>query len=230
MRWCVLVVAAAACAGASAVQAAADPGKPQEPRMEFAAPAAGSYELQRIQPATDATLLDAGGRVRQLTDFTQGKITLLTFFYTYCVDPWGCPYAYWTLSGLRDRLIADPQLARQVRFVSVSFDPTNDTPDALRRYGAKFMNDPRLEWQFLTAPSVAGLLPLLDGFGQDVRVERDADGNPTRTINHMLKMFLIDPDGMVREIYSLAFLQQAVMLNDMRTLALERPALATGRR
>jgi cytochrome oxidase Cu insertion factor (SCO1/SenC/PrrC family) len=230
MRWCVLVVAVAACAGAPAVQAAADPGKPQEPRMEFAPPAAGSYELQRIQPATDATLLDASGRVRHLTDFTQGKITLLTFFYTYCVDPWGCPYAYWTLSGLRDRLIADPQLARQVRFVSVSFDPTNDTPDALRRYGAKFMNDPRLEWQFLTAPSVAGLLPLLDGFGQDVRVERDADGNPTRTINHMLKMFLIDPDGMVREIYSLAFLQQAVMLNDMRTLALERPALATGRR
>ena len=83
-----------------------------------------------------------------------GKITLLTFFYTYCVDPWGCPYAYWTLSGLSDRLIADPQLARGVRFVSVSFDPTNDTPEALRRYGARFMDDPRLEWQFLTAPSV----------------------------------------------------------------------------
>ena len=65
------------------------------------------------------------------------------------------------------------------------------------------------------------LLPVLDGFGQDVRVERDASGKPTRTLNHMLKMFLIDPDGMVREIYSLAYLQQPVMLNDMKTLALE---------
>ena len=97
--------------------------------MEFVPPAAGSYELQRIQRGTDATLLDADAHASSgSAGLTSGKITLLTFFYTYCVDPWGCPYAYWTLSGLRDRLIADPQLARRVRFVSVSFDPTNDTP------------------------------------------------------------------------------------------------------
>jgi len=171
-------------------------------------------------------LVNADSRLQRLAELTSGKITLLTCFYTYCVDPWGCPYAYWTLSGLCDRLIADPQLARLVRFVSVSFDPTNDTPEALRRYGARFMNDSRLEWRFLTAPSVGDLLPLLDGFGQDVQVERDANGRPTRTINHMLKMFLIDPDGMIREIYSLAYLQQPVMLNDMRTLALEERSTA----
>lgn len=198
--------------------------------MEFVPPAAGSYELQRIQRAADGALLDTESRVQRLAAVTSGKITLLTFFYTYCVDPWGCPYAYWTLSGLRDRLIAEPQLARRVRFVSVSFDPTNDTPDALKRYGAKFMNDPRLEWRFLTAPSVGQLMPVLDGFGQDVRVERDASGAPTRTINHMLKMFLIDRDGMVREIYSLAYLQQAVMMNDMRTLALEEGSAASAGR
>ena len=216
-----ILVAAAACVVAFGAHAAADHGKPQEPRMEFVPPPAGSYELQRIQHAPDGPLLDVESRVRRLADYTSDKITLLTFFYTYCADPWGCPYAYWTLSGLRDRLIADPELARQVRFVSVSFDPTNDRPEALRRYGARFMDDPRLEWQFLTARSVGELLPLLDGFGQDVRVELDADGKPTRTINHMLKMFLVDRDGMIREIYSLAYLQQPVMLNDIRTLALE---------
>jgi hypothetical protein len=42
----------------------------------------------------------------------------------------------------------------------------------------------------------------------------------------MLKMFLIDPHGMIREIYSLAYLQQPVMLNDMRTLALENRSTA----
>jgi len=47
-------------------------------------------------------------------------------------------------------------------------------------------------------------------------------------MNHMLKMFLIDPDGVVREIYSLAFLQQPVMLNDIKTLALERDAAIAG--
>lgn len=221
-----IAVGVAACAAAFNVNAAADAGKPQEPRMEFAPPPAGSYALQRIQRAPDGALLNPDSRIQSLAELTSGKITLLTFFYTYCADPWGCPYAYWTLSGLRDRLMADPQLARRVRFVSVSFDPTNDTPEALRRYGARFMNDSRLEWRFLTASSVADLLPMLDGFGQDVRVERDANGKPTRTINHMLKMFLIDPEGMIREIYSLAYLQQPVMLNDIRTLALEEQPTA----
>jgi len=230
MRLRAIAVGVAACAAAFNVNAAADAGKPQEPRMEFAPPPAGSYALQRIQRAPDGALLNPDSRIQSLAELTSGKITLLTFFYTYCADPWGCPYAYWTLSGLRDRLMADPQLARRVRFVSVSFDPTNDTPEALRRYGARFMNDSRLEWRFLTASSVADLLPMLDGFGQDVRVERDANGKPTRTINHMLKMFLIDPEGMIREIYSLAYLQQPVMLNDIRTLALEEQPTAVRNR
>jgi protein SCO1 len=68
------------------------------------------------------------------------------------------------------------------------------------------------------------LLPLLDGFGQDVAVVNDEQGRPTRTRNHMLKLFLIDRLGMVREIYSLDFLQPPVLYNDIRTLALEAGA------
>jgi protein SCO1/2 len=37
----------------------------------------------------------------------------------------------------------------------------------------------------------------------------------------MLKMFLIDAHGNVREIYTLAFLQPKVMFNDIKTLAWE---------
>ena len=230
MRLRAFVTAAVAWLAAGGLDAATDPGRALEPRMEFVPPAAGTYELQRIQRAPDAELLDANAAARRLSGYTTQKITLLTFFYTYCVDPWGCPFAYQTLNGLRDRVMAEPQLARRVRFVSVSFDPTHDTPAALRQYGGRFMSDPRFEWQFLTARSVPELLPVLDGFGQDVRVEKDASGRPTRTMNHMLKMFLIDPDGVVREIYSLAYLQQPVMFNDIKTLALEADsALAKAR-
>jgi len=230
MRLRAFVTVAVAWLAAGGLDAATDPGRALEPRMEFVPPAAGTYELQRIQRAPDAELLDANADVRRLSGYTTQKITLLTFFYTYCVDPWGCPFAYQTLNGLRDRVIAEPQLARRVRFVSVSFDPTHDTPAALRQYGGRFMGDPRFESQFLTARSVPELLPVLDGFGQDVRVEKDASGRPTRTMNHMLKMFLIDPDGVVREIYSLAYLQQPVMFNDIKTLALEADsALAKAR-
>ncbi|MGQ0834348.1 MAG: SCO family protein [Gammaproteobacteria bacterium] len=202
-------------------RAAVDPASPQRPRMDFVAPAAGSYTLERIQLCPDATLLDAAAKGTRLAVHTTGKITLLTFFYTYCADPWGCPFAYRTLTELRARLIADTRVTDRVRFVSVSLDPTNDTPEALRRYGARFSDAARFEWRFLTARSVPELLPLLGGFGQDVSVGTDQQGRPTRAINHMLKLFLIDRRGIVREIYSLAFVQPEVMLNDIRTLALE---------
>ena len=85
----------------------------------------------------------------------------------------------------------------------------------------EFTTKSRFEWRFLTARSVSALLPVLDDFGQDVSVEVDGSGRATRALHHMLKVFLIDHRGRVREIYSLAYLQPEVMLNDIRTLYLE---------
>lgn len=201
-----------------------DPGPASAPRSEFVPPPAGSYRLQRIQVATDGALLDESGHLRHLATLTRGKITLLTFFYTYCADPLGCPFAYVLLNELRSRVLARRDLAGQVRFVSVSIDPGHDTPSAIARYGEQVISDSRFEWHFLTARSVVELRPILDGYGQDVSIQTDKTGKPTRTVHHMLKVFLIDRQGMVREIYSLAYLQPEVMFNDLQTLILEHPA------
>jgi protein SCO1/2 len=210
------------------VLAAVDPAPAVAPRLEFTPPRAGSYVLQRIQPIADATLLDASARPTRLSTATTGKITLLTFFYTYCADPLGCPFALNTLMQVRSGLLADSRLAPRVRFLSVSLDPTTDTPEAIGRYKAMVMRDSRLEWNTLTARSVRELLPVLDDFGQDVSIEQAPDGAPRRTLHHMLKMFLIDRAGIVREIYTLAFLQPEVILNDILTLYLEeRPGVST---
>jgi cytochrome oxidase Cu insertion factor (SCO1/SenC/PrrC family) len=122
---------------------------------------------------------------------------------------------------LRDRILQDRELARDVRFVGISCDPSTDTPDVLARYAMDFTTESRFEWRFLTARSVSALLPVLDDFGQDVSLEVDVSGRPTRALHHMLKVFLLDPRGRVREIYSLAYIQPEVMLNDIRTLYLE---------
>lgn len=214
----------------ASAQAAVDVSPATAPRMEFTPLAPGTYQLQAIQPVGEATLLDERGRPVRLSAMTRGKITLLTFFYTYCVDPLGCPFAHQTLSWLRDRILRDRGLARDVRFVGISCDPTTDTPDVLAQYAGNFPKDPRFEWRFLTAGSVSVLLPVLDDFGQDVGVDVDESGRPTRALHHMLKVFLIDRRGIVREIYSLAFIQPEVMLNDIRTLYLEpRPGSANTR-
>ena len=211
-------------------QAAVDVGPAPAPRMEFTPLPPGSYTLEAIQRVADAALLDERGRPVRLSELTRGKITLLTFFYTYCVDPLGCPFARATLSMLRDRVLRAPELARVVRFVGISCDPTTDTPAVVARYARDVSGASRFDWRFLTAASVSALLPVLDDFGQDVSVDLDGNGRPTRALHHMLKVFLIDPRGRVREIYSLAYLQPEVMLNDIRTLYLEGrgPGCCTG--
>jgi len=213
--------ASALCFAAGLSLAGEDPGKATAPRMEFVPPPPGSYTLQSIQRISDAVLLDSAGRAVRLSALTQGKITLLTFFYTYCADPLGCPFAHTTLANLRDRVTGDRALAGRVRFVSVSLDPTHDTPAAIAGYGQEFTADPEFEWRFVTARRVPELLPVLDDFGQDVSVDLDQYGRATRTLHHMLKMFLIDAHGEVREIYTLTFLQPQVIFNDIKTLALE---------
>jgi cytochrome oxidase Cu insertion factor (SCO1/SenC/PrrC family) len=220
------VAAAGALWASTAALSAVDPGAAVAPRMEFTPPRPGTYTLQKIQPIVDATLLEPSGRSARLSTVTTGKITLLTFFYTYCADPLGCPFAYRTLSDIRNWVLHDAGLTQRVRLVSISLDPTNDTPEAIGRYRDLVSRESAMEWDVLTARSVRDLLPVLDDFGQDVSVEQAPDGALRRTVHHMLKIFLIDRTGVVREIYTLAFLQPAVMLNDIQTLYLEEKASA----
>jgi hypothetical protein len=59
--------------------------------------------------------------------------------------------------------------------------------------------------------------------GQDIAFETDAAGSRTGVVNHMLKVFLIDPEGWAREIYTTAFLSPDNLINDARTLAMAHP-------
>jgi protein SCO1/2 len=79
-----------------------------------------------------------------------------------------------------------------------------------------------LRWYFLTTRSPRELSALVDGFGQDVRATIDrSSGRPRRELSHVLKVFLIDPAGFVREIYTSTFLHPRTVLNDIETLLME---------
>jgi protein SCO1/2 len=225
--WVWIAAGLLACARAGG---AVDVGPASAPRMEFTPLPPGTYQLPAIQVVADAMLVDERGRPVRLASLTHGKITLLTFFYSYCVEPLGCPFARDTLRSMRDRILGDAALAHEVRFVGISCDPSTDTPAVLAAYARDVTRGGPFEWRLLTARSVAALLPVLEDFGQDVSVDTDEHGQPTRALHHMLKVFLIDPHGSVREIYSLAYLQPEVMLNDISTLYLEAHAPSTDSR
>jgi cytochrome oxidase Cu insertion factor (SCO1/SenC/PrrC family) len=190
--------------------------------LGFVPPAPGTYTLQHIMRSPDGTVLDVDGKAKPFSRFATGKITLLSLIYTRCADGSGCPMASYLLKRLKGRIDRERGLSERLRFVSLSFDPENDTPKVMRAYRATYAPDKGgLPWHFLTTRSRIDLEPLLDGLGQDVWAAADS-GERLATLPHVLKVFLIDPDGSVREIYTTSYLQPQVVLNDVKTLLLEQ--------
>jgi cytochrome oxidase Cu insertion factor (SCO1/SenC/PrrC family) len=194
------------------------------PALDFAPPPPGSYVLHRIMPAPDGRIVGLDGGEQRLSRYTRDQITLLGFIYTTCVDPQGCPLAYKVFDALKEAIESAPRLHGKVRFVTLSFDPARDTPEVMRRYAGSRAVDQgnALRWYFLTTRSARELMPLVEGFGQDVVITFDrSSGRPRRELSHVLKVFLIDSAGDVREIYSSMFLHPQTVLNDIETLLLE---------
>jgi len=193
------------------------------PRLQYEPPAAGTYTLHRIFTAPDGEVVDLDGRAGPLARFTRGRITVLGLIYTTCADPEGCPRTLSVFDKIRAQAAASPRVRDHVRLVTLSFDPERDTPAAMRGYAGVRAAGDSVPWHFLTTRSTRALAPLLDGFGQDVRVDivRSA-GGARREITHLLKVFLIDSAGSIREIYDSTFLHPLTVLNDIETLLLER--------
>lgn len=197
-------------------------------KLDFVPPAPGTYALDRIMPVPEGNVLDVDGKRAPLAQFTRDKITLLGFIYTSCADAGGCPMAYQVFNALKQAVAGKPELRDKVRLVSLSFDPLRDTPEVMKSYGGSHVkNKDGVPWYFLTTKSKQDLLPLVEGFGQDVQVAVDEKtGRVSRTLSHVLKVFLIDREGQTREIYTTSFLIPEVVLNDIETLLMEEAGTA----
>jgi cytochrome oxidase Cu insertion factor (SCO1/SenC/PrrC family) len=191
--------------------------------LGFVPPAPGTYILQHILRAPEGSVLDVDNKPHRLSRFTTGKITLLSLIYTSCGDGRGCPLASHLLQQLKGRIDEDAKLRERLRFVTLSFDPDHDTPEIMRAYSSAYVSDESgLPWHFLTTRSRRELMPLLRGFGQDVWMASDGSSGQSGRLPHVLKLFLIDRHGSVREIYTTSFLQAQMVLNDVTTLLLEQ--------
>ena len=208
---------------AAALLLAADVAAHQAPpaKPEFDPPAPGSYRLERIMRAPEGKVIDVERGRLPLSAYTRGKVTLLSLMYTACSDENGCPLAFYSVAMIKRDLEKDPATGGRVRMVSLSFDPEHDTPAAMRAYG-KHVERGGVPWHFLTTASRRDLGPVLVGLGQDVSKPAQATGS--KELLHVLKLFLIDRDGWVREIYTASYLVPQVVVNDIKTLLLEQGA------
>src|SRR5207253_7838596 len=121
----------------------------------------------------------------------------------------------------------DPALAKGMRLISMSFDPSIDTAERMAAYAAQAdRGSSAASWRFLTTRSKVELQPILEAYGQ--RVDRKKNLlDPTGPLNHTLRVFLIDRDGNIRNIYSSETLDPRLVLADVRTLMLESARTAS---
>lgn len=103
----------------------------------------------------ETRLTDHTGRtVRFYSDLVRDKVVAINFMYAACSK--FCELSSQNVSRLQDEL--GDRLGRQVSLYSISLDPVNDTPEALRAYRDKHGAKPG--WIFLTAASVADIANL----------------------------------------------------------------------
>lgn len=185
--------------------------------LNFTAPAPGSYELLLLGLATNGKVLTTENTDVELYDLMGDKIVLLSFIYSTCSDVNGCPLATAVFHKIKNRLKKEPQLANKLRLLTLSFNPEHDTPKAMKRY-AKGLQDSTIDWQFLTTRSEQELQPILQHYRQSIQKIVDEQGQFTGTYSHILRVYLIDKNKQLRNIYSVSFLHADTLINDVKTL------------
>jgi cytochrome oxidase Cu insertion factor (SCO1/SenC/PrrC family) len=212
----------------SAVNASVSAGNvpARDADYDYDPPVPGSYSLPVVKIAPDGAILDSNGKPSNLHDLTHGRVTVLSFIYTRCAAPKACPFATGVFNELHLLSLDDQTLAKNMRLVSMSFDPEYDTPQRLTAYSEAVREEKSgCEWRFATAKSRAELESILDAYGQAVDKRANAS-DPQGPLYHILRVFLIDAQGRIRNIYSSGTLDPRLVLADVKTLLLEDARLS----
>ncbi len=124
----------------------------------------------------DVTLLDQDGRkLRFVSDIIKGKIVFFNSFFTSCGGT--CPVQSSVFAALQKRLGA--RVGKDIVLISVTVDPENDTPEALKAYAEKY--GATAGWYFLTGDEkdVQKVLEAMDLYTQ-----RPDDHSPMAAVGH----------------------------------------------
>jgi len=169
--------------------------------------------LSVIARAPEFTLKDTSGRAVRLSDY-RGQVVLMAFIFTTC--PGVCPLISTQMSALQAGLKAEGLFPDRAKLVSVTVDPKTDTAEVLSRYARMFKADPA-GWSFLREEPER-LKPVLKAYDEWTRLLPNTKG----WLDHPARVYLVDPKGNIREIYSLAFFNEKQALIDMRVLLAEK--------
>jgi protein SCO1/2 len=147
----------------------------------------------------------------------RGRLWVVDFMFTQCSGT--CPQMSRSMARLQETLRDVPDL----RLVSVTCDPDNDTAERLQAYGRGFGADPQ-RWLFLRGSQLVVQQLARNALKLDVRpatAEEQTQG--AERILHSTRFVLVDRLGRVRGYYD-GTDDEAVarLVDDARALAAER--------
>jgi protein SCO1/2 len=160
------------------------------PAVQYHVPQAGDT-------VPDFKFLNQSDHTIHLDQF-KGKVVLLTFIYTQCQLADFCPRMSHNFADIDKALAADPALYKQTHLLTISFDPTYDTPKVLRSYGGaytgNYTKEQFLHWDFAAPPEKE--LPAVTQFFNVGVTPGDS-----KSLSHSLSTVLIGKDGKVLDWY-----------------------------
>ncbi|HEX5284768.1 MAG TPA: SCO family protein [Bryocella sp.] len=161
------------------------------------------------------TLLNQSDKTIDLDQY-RGKVLLMTFIYTRCPLADYCPRMSHNFAQIDQQLAVDPKLYKDTHLLTVSFDPTYDTPKVLRSYGGaytgRYSKETFNHWEF-AAPSEKEL-PKMEQFFC-VGVTPGEKG----TLQHSLATVVIGKDGKVIAFYPTNDWSVATVLQQVKQAA-----------
>lgn len=140
-----------------------------------------------------------------------GNVRLVSFIFTRCPDI--CPDTTANMVWLQGKLKEQGLFGSDVEFVSISFDPDNDTPEALRQYADRMGIDQN-GWTLLrgTEEEIGKL-----SSAYNLSIVKLEDGLFAHSVTSLL---LIDDRERVRSIYKMGeFMDNDVILAEISALA-----------
>lgn len=151
-----------------------------------------SQILQPGGPVPDTPLVDENNAARPLSSY-RGHRVALTFMYTRCPQPDFCPLMDRNFAAIQNEIKKTPSL-QDVRLVSVSFDPANDTPAVLKTHANDLHADPAI-WHFVTSSPED-----IKGFTAKFGVTAEPSDESPVVLTHNLSTAVIDADGKLVKI------------------------------
>jgi protein SCO1/2 len=151
-----------------------------------------SQILKPGDPVPDTALVDENNAARPLSSL-KGHRVALTFMYTRCPQPDFCPLMDRNFAAVQNEIRKTPGFG-DVRLVSVSFDPANDTAAVLKTHARALEADPAV-WHFVTA--TAGDMK---AFSARFGVTAEPSDESPAVLTHNLSTAVIDADGKLVKI------------------------------